>query len=354
MRPSRSIAAACSCDLCAAAFRCRRVSHAARAIPRGCRAARSWPSSPPGLRAVLSVPEREGSGLDEPELLAARDLVSRLDTELGQPTVDRRDDDVLHLHRLERDDRVAGFDLTADSHVDGQDRAGHRGDERGRPARDARAVAQRAAAPARSTSGGGGESERDAPAGDIDVDDVVDARRLANAARGVAERRPTGSCPRPRGGCAARRSIASHRTTGHRRVRGGRPRSQDTTGRGPGRVRDRRPLGPVVGRPDPIERVDAGCAVTDDGLPDQPAQEPQVRDEAKDDSLVERRRSAGQRFVTIGAPRDDLREHRVEPAADLGALARSRRRPGCRRRPASEGASTRPVAGRNPSSASSA
>ena len=46
--------------------------------------------------------------------------------------VDRGDDDVLHLHRLERDDRVAGRHRLADRDVDGQDGAGHRGDEPGR------------------------------------------------------------------------------------------------------------------------------------------------------------------------------------------------------------------------------
>ena len=45
--------------------------------------------------------------------------------------------------------------------------------------------------------------------------------------------------------------------------------------------------------------------------------------------------SRAKRLVAVGAPRDDLGEHRVEPAADLGAERRSRHRPGCRRRPAS-------------------
>ena len=79
------------------------------------------------------------------------------------------------------------------------------------------------------------------------------------------------------------------------------------------------PLRPVVGWPDPIERVDARRAIADDRLSDQPAQEPQVRDESEDRGVVEGRRQPCQGLVAVGAPRDDLREHRVEAAADLGA-----------------------------------
>ena len=58
---------------------------------------------------------------------------------------DRGDHDVLHLHRLEGDDGVAGLDRVADRGVDAQDGAGHRGDDLGRagragdPVRDGRA-----------------------------------------------------------------------------------------------------------------------------------------------------------------------------------------------------------------------
>ena len=86
----------------------------------------------------------------------------------------------------------------------------------------------------------------------------------------------------------------------------------------PGVVRDRGPLGPVVRRPDPVERVGPRGAVADDRLADQPAQEPQVRHEPQDDGLVERRRQPVERLGARRAPGDDLGEHRVEAAADLG------------------------------------
>ena len=86
--------------------------------------------------------------------LAARDLVGGADEELADAPGDRGGDDVLHLHRLERDDRIAGRDRRADGDVDGQDGARHRGEDVGRTGGAGRPwpTAARAAA---STSGGG-------------------------------------------------------------------------------------------------------------------------------------------------------------------------------------------------------
>ena len=79
-------------------------------------------------------------------------------------------------------------------------------------------------------------------------------------------------------------------------------------------------LRPVVRRPDAVERVGPGLAVADDRLADEPAQEPQVRGQAQHDGLVERPRQPVQRIRPVVAARDDLGEHRIEPATDLVAL----------------------------------
>ena len=81
----------------------------------------------------------------------------------------------------------------------------------------------------------------------------------------------------------------------------------------PGVVRDRGARSPVVRRPDPIERVGPRLAGEHDRLPHEPPEEPQVRDDAEDDSLVQGGRQALERFRAIAPVGDDLREHRVEP-----------------------------------------
>jgi hypothetical protein len=90
---------------------------------------------------------------------------------------DRGDYDVLHLHGLERHDWIAGFDRLTWSGVDAQDGAWHRGDYFGR--------AGRARDPMRGRRPGGSvhvgrwsEREREAPAGEIEVDGVTDANAL--------------------------------------------------------------------------------------------------------------------------------------------------------------------------------
>ena len=132
--------------------------------------------------------------------------------------------------------------------------------------------------------------------------------------------------------------------------RGARAAAAQAFGRRLGRRR------PAVRRPDPVERVDRAPPGEDDRLADEPAQEPQVRRQPEDDRLVERRSRAGR------APRPG-RGHRRRSSPASG---RTGRRPSSRgsipastriRPSASTGqwrASTRPVAGRNPASASSA
>ncbi len=87
----------------------------------------------------------------------------------------------------------------------------------------------------------------------------------------------------------------------------------------PGLGRDRGRLRPAIGRPDPGQDVGPGLAREDDGLADQPAQEPQVRHDTEDERPVE---SLGETFEgrrAIRTPGDDLGQHRIEPPADLAA-----------------------------------
>jgi hypothetical protein len=64
------------------------------------------------------------------------------------------------------------------------------------------------------------------------------------------------------------------------------------------------------------EGVRPRLASEDDRLADQPAQEPQVRDGAEDDRVVEGTCEPLKGDGAIRAPGDDLGQHRVEPAAD--------------------------------------
>ena len=90
-------------------------------------------------------------------------------------------------------------------------------------------------------------------------------------------------------------------------------------GCGPGVLRDGAQARPVVWRPDVAERLGPGEALSDRRLADQPAQEPQVRDEAQDDGLVERLLEAGEGGLAVFARRYDLGQQRVEAWPDLGA-----------------------------------
>ena len=82
-------------------------------------------------------------------------------------------------------------------------------------------------------------------------------------------------------------------------------------------VRDGDAVCPVVGWPDPIERVGACLAREDDRLADQPAQEAEVGHDPQHDRVVEGARQACEGRRTVRPPRDDLGEHRVEATTDL-------------------------------------
>ena len=112
--------------------------------------------------------------------------------------------------------------------------------------------------------------------------------------------------------------------------------AKDRRGRPPGVVRDRRASVPVVGRPDPIERVGAGFArraPRAGGRASAGSAGSSRRPRTTVSSSARRQPVEGRRAVRT--PGHDLGEHRVEAAADLGRRARSRHRPGCPRRPAS-------------------
>ena len=131
-------------------------------------------------------------------------------------------------------------------------------------------------------------------------------------------------------------------------------RSEALPGRLPGLVRDRGSLGPLVGRPDPLERVDPGLAGRHGRLAHEPAQEAEVRRQAQHASSRRAPRAAARALPT--GPRRGPRSSPASGRTGRRRRHRSRRlrRPGSPRRPATRSASTRPVAGRNPASASSA
>src|SRR5207253_3538542 len=76
---------------------------------------------------------------------------------------------------------------------------------------------------------------------------------------------------------------------------------QDLSGDLPRLVGYLGPRRPVGGRPEPLEGVDADVAVEDHGLSNEPSQEPQVRDQAEDDGLVERDPESFECLGPIGA-----------------------------------------------------
>ena len=153
------------------------------------------------------------------------------------------------------------------------------------------------------------------------------------ALRRARSPRSSGSCRRPRAGRVDgpfRRQPPAH---GSALVPG---RSAVAAAR-PGVVGDRGAVGPVVRRPDPVQRVRPRLAGQHHRLADEPAEEPQVRDDPEDERLVQRQPSGART-----PPPDRDRARRSSPASGRTASrprcrARSRHRRGCRRRSASAG-----------------
>ena len=265
--------------------------------------------------------------------------------ELGDATRRRRDDDVLHLHRLERRraDRPAST-ASPDRDVDREDRARHRRVDARRGRR--RAWAGRPGGPV--DVGRRREPEGDAPAVDVDVDDAVraDARPRRPALPAPATSGAT-VAPAPSaadGGSAAARSAASRPASGSDRPGAAEP---PRAAAAPGR----RPASSARAAPSPGGQIRSSVSIRASPsrttrLPDEPAQEAQVRDQPEDDRLVEGprepRRAPRARSRAVG---DDLGEHRVEARADHVADRDPGVHPDRRRRAASASASTRPVAG---------
>ena len=240
IRPIRSIAA----GVLLAAVRRGVAPPAGLAVEReqlvaGLRAAvfahRAWTSV---VRASLSVPDRgrgQGSMIARSWPRATWSPARRASSR--DAPGDRRDDDVLHLHRLEGDDRVARPRPRSPTATwTARTGAGHRGDELGRPAPPAVPCARprgRAIDVGRRR-----EPEGDAPAGEVDVDDVADADgRRAPGASPVAGDRT--ACSTPSAVEADARRAVEPPAAGPRSsaVRVGR---EQRRGRGrPGLVRDR-------------------------------------------------------------------------------------------------------------------
>ena len=205
---------------------------------------------------------------------------------------DRGRDDVLHLHRLEGDDRVAGRDRLPDGDVDGQDGARHRGDDLGRAGRAGHAMGDGGARRGIDI-GRGREPERDAPAGEVEMDGVAGAHggegrsgvapavaRVAASVTSTDRVAPSDSTRTERDALSRQPPAHGSRGSGSARSAAAAPAHASS-----GIVGHRRP---VVGRPDPVEDVGPRLAVEDDRLAHEPAQEPQVRHDAEDDGLVER------------------------------------------------------------------
>jgi hypothetical protein len=230
---------------------------------------------------------------------------------------------VFHLHRLDRDDRVARRHRLAGLDVDGEDRAGHRGDDLGRSAaarvgrrRPSRAVDVRR----------GRDPERHGPAVDVDVDGLALAGSQTGAGPSLAV-------------AATLRSTSPRPSSARSRITGG-PLSRQPAVPRAAAAADHAASGigaGLVGRPpDPVERVDPRLTADDRRLADEPAEEAQVRRQAEHDRPVERGCQSAERLTAIAAPRDDLREHRVEAAGHLVAG----RDPGSTRTPSPAGQRT--------------
>ena len=184
----------------------------------------------------------------------------------------------------------------------------------GRPRRHRRSSpARTSSAPlAPATGPGAAAGAESSPTGSVAVGDPGTRRRSRPSSAAIRQPRP-GVQPPPAVGDAADQAS------------GGRP------------GRRRRPVDrrPAVGRPDLVEGVGPGLPVNDRGLPDEPAQEAQVRDQAQDDRPVEGRGEP------VRAPRPGPgRRPRSWPASGRTGRrsrrrARSRRPPGSPRRSAS-------------------
>ena len=83
------------------------------------------------------------------------------------------------------------------------------------------------------------------------------------------------------------------------------------------------------------QHVGPGLAIEDDRLADQPAQEPQVRDDPEDDGRVERARRAGRARSARSGPQATILASIGSKRPPISVPARSRHRPGSRRRSAS-------------------
>ncbi len=260
------------------------------------------------------------------------------DADLDHRARRRGDDGVLHLHRLEGRDRIARRDdLVAARHVDREDGTRHRRD-------DVRGAA--AAGVGRRGPGGPvdvrrrGDPERHGPAVDVDVHDVSPTRTKASDAPSV--------------GAVVRDGPRIGRSRRARRRRRGGPRAGPFS-RQPPASRARAASCPGGVR-DPLATgswSDAGGQIASSvsirawprrtaGWRTSQRRNAEVRRQAEDHGLVERRGQSGEGLGAVGAVGDDLRQHRVEPARHLVAGGDPGIDADARRRPASAAPSTRP------------
>ena len=219
--------------------------------------------------------------------------------------------------------------------MDLEDLAGHRGDQLGAATRVGRGRA-RGAIDVR----GRRDAERGAATGEVQVDRVARPHDLGPRP-GASRREANGPGLVVADEADGRGGVQSEAVLGRCRGRGGSAvvvGQEGARGGRPGRVRDPARCGPVVRGPDAVQRVGAGRAVADHRLADQPAQEPQVRGQTQHDGLVERSRQPVERVCTVVPARDDLGEHRIEPAHRPRRPRRRRHRPGRPPRTAIEGA----------------
>ena len=244
-------------------------------------------------------------------------------TDVRDPAGDRGRDDVLHLHRLEGDDRVAGGDGLADRGVDRQDGAGHRRHELDRAGRPGRAMGD-GRARRRVDVGRRRQPERDAPAGEVEMDGAARADGRDRVARGRAAR------------ASARRAglddpadpfrLEPDRAPGVEPPAAG-PRIGRIAGRpagGPPR-RSTPPRGSPCAPPSrPAARSGSACRSAPRPARTTGWRTSQRRNRRfvttpEDDGPVEGAREPLERRGPVRPPGDDLGQHRVEPAADLAA-----------------------------------
>ena len=130
------------------------------------------------VAASFTYPRRQRTAtVDDGEHVPASHLVARARGELHDGPSDGSRDGVLHLHRLEGGDGVAGIDRLTGGDVDSEDRARHRRGDLDRPS----ALLRAGGGPGRPIHvRRGREAERNAATGDVDVRDAVrdDDRRF--------------------------------------------------------------------------------------------------------------------------------------------------------------------------------